>query len=576
MATVIGEFVAKIGADMGGFEKGVDSADKQMGSLASNFAKHRKAIGIGMTAMGGAILGGLGMMVKGAAEFEAGMREVNTMMGLGQEEFQAFSKDVLKLSKDMGINAVESTAALYQAISAGVPKENVLTFMEVASKAAIGGITSTETAVDGLTTVINAFKIPVEDSKKAADIMFATVKAGKTTFEELSASMFNVAPIAAATGIGFDEVSAAIATMTKQGFPTAQATTSIRQAIVALQKPTKEMGEMIRSLGYATGEAMIAELGFGKTLDTLRSATGGSNEMLMKMFGSVEAGGAVLAMTGANAASFTADLDAMRAATDGVGASTAAFNEVELGASRQLEKAKESIKAVAIEIGGTLLPQLTPLIEKVGVVVGKISAWMEKNPELVGTIVKIVAVIGGLLTVLGPLMLILPGLTAALPLLGAAFTLMLGPVGLIIAAIAGLIAIGVLVYKNWDHIKEGAINAWGAILRFVEGAVNGIIDIINSMIRVINKIPFVNIGEIGKVGFAPQKMHGGGVVPGRPGQEVPIIAEAGEVIKPAGAGGGATIVVNVAGSVISERDIGEIVREQLYQIENRNYSLNFT
>ena len=200
MATVIGEFVAKIGADMKGFETGLAKADKQMGGFVKGIAKHRKAIGIGMTAMGGAIIGGLGMATKAAMDFEAGMREVNTMMGLGQEEFEAMSTDVLQLAKSMGINAVDSTKALYQAISAGVPQENVLTFMEIATKAAIGGVTDTETAVDGLTTVLNAFKIPMEDAQKVADIMFTTVKGGKTTFDELASKMFNVAPIAAATG----------------------------------------------------------------------------------------------------------------------------------------------------------------------------------------------------------------------------------------------------------------------------------------------------------------------------------------------------------------------------------------
>ena len=552
MATVIGEFVAKIGADMKGFETGLAKADKQMGGFVKGIAKHRKAIGIGMTAMGGAIIGGLGMATKAAMDFEAGMREVNTMMGLGQEEFEAMSTDVLQLAKSMGINAVDSTKALYQAISAGVPQENVLTFMEIATKAAIGGVTDTETAVDGLTTVLNAFKIPMEDAQKVADIMFTTVKGGKTTFDELASKMFNVAPIAAATGIAFEEVSAAIATMTKQGFPTAQATTAIRQAIVALQKPTKDMAVVIEELGFESGEAMIAELGFGGALEKLRQATNGSNEMLMKMFGSVEAGGAVLALTGMNAEAFSADLLAMQSASDGAGASQAAFNEVERGAARQFEKAKESIKAVAIEIGANLLPQLTPLIEKVGAVVTKVAAWMEANPQLVNTIIKIVAVVGGLMVVLGPLLLMLPGIMAALPIIGAMFAALIGPIGLVIVAIAAITAAGVALYQNWDKI-------WRGIKRVTETVVNYVIGIINNLIDVINNIPFVNIGKIGTVGTP----------------DIALTEYAQGILnQPAGQGGG--VVVNVQGSVISERDLGEVVREQLYETQNRNYTLGFS
>ncbi|GAH13806.1 unnamed protein product, partial [marine sediment metagenome] len=164
-------------------------------------------------------------------------------------------------------------------------------------------------------TVINAFKLPMSDTQKVADIMFTTVKGGKTTFEELSASLFQVAPIAAASGVRFEEVSAALATMTKQGVPTTVATTQLRQAMVALQKPTADMNRVINDLGYESGQTMLEELGLAKTLDTLQRATAGSNEMLMKMFGSVEAGSAVLALTGSNAVTFAADLEAMENAT---------------------------------------------------------------------------------------------------------------------------------------------------------------------------------------------------------------------------------------------------------------------
>ena len=178
MAISIGDALLKIGVDKGNF-------DRDMKGLGASIKKHQKAIGIGMTAVGATILTGLGLSLKAASDFEGAMREVNTMMGLSQEEFTDFSKQVQTLASDLGVDAVESANALYQAISAGIPKENVLEFLEIATKAAIGGVTDTATAVDGLTTVINAFKLPMSDTQKVADIMFTTVKGGKTTFEEL-------------------------------------------------------------------------------------------------------------------------------------------------------------------------------------------------------------------------------------------------------------------------------------------------------------------------------------------------------------------------------------------------------
>ncbi len=462
MAGTLADLTVKIGVDTKGLETGMTKA-------RGIIQQHSKKIGMAMTAMGGVIVGGLGLAVKSAASFESAMREVNSMMSLGKDEFSAFSKQVLELSSDLGIDAVDAANAMYQAISAGIPKENAIEFLTIASKAAIAGVTDTKTAVDGLTTVINAFKIPLSETQKVADIMFTTVKGGKTTFEELSASLFNVAPIAAASGVKFEEVAAALATMTKQGVPTKIATTQLRQAMVTLQKPTKEMEDALRELGFESGQAILEELGLAGALETLRVSTGGSNEMLMKMFGSVEAGQAVLSLTGDNAKTFADDLDKARRATEGAGAATEAFNIINEGAGRQFAQMKAKIEGIVITLGEQLIPILKSVVEKVSGVIEKIVEWIKEHPELTRVVVLVAGAIGGLLLVLGPLLIFLPALTAALPLLGTAFAVLTGPVGLIIAAIAGLIAIGILVWKNWDTIKEKAVEIWEGIVSFFKG-----------------------------------------------------------------------------------------------------------
>jgi len=306
----------------------------------------------------------------------------------------------------------------------------------------------------------------MSDAQKVADIMFTTVKGGKTTFDELSASMFQVAPIAAASGVKFEEVAAALATMTKQGVPTTVATTQLRQAMVALQKPTADMAKVIEDLGYESGQTMLEELGLAKTLATLRDATGGSNEMLMKMFGSVEAGAAVLALTGDNIETFNADLKAME---DASGAATDAFEQMEKSTSRQMAKMMAQLKDIGITIGNALMPALKSIMEIIGPIIKAIGDWATKNPKLIMAILGVIGALGGLLLAAGFLLPMISSFIGLLPLLGGAFTLMLGPVGLIIAGIAALIAIGVLVWKNWDTIKEKAKAIWEGIANFFKG-----------------------------------------------------------------------------------------------------------
>lgn len=612
---------------------GMDKVNTQLDGLQGKVQKMApalKKIGMGMTAAGGAIVAGFGLSMKEAADFETAMREVNTMMGLSDAEFTDFSKQVQALASDLGVDAVDSANALYQAISAGVPKENVLEFLEIATKAAIGGVTDTKTAVDGLTTVINAFKMPMSDAQKVADIMFTTVKGGKTTFDELSASLFQVAPVAAASGVSFEEVAAALATMTKQGVPTSVATTQLRQVMVSLQKPTADMQEVIGNLGYESGQTMLEELGLADTLNLLRDATGGSNEQLMKMFGSVEAGQAVLALTGENAVTFAEDLDTMAGAT---GAATDAFDEMEKSASRQMESLKSAFKDIQISIGNVLLPILKDIVDKIKPIIESIKKWIAENPGLTKTIVLIVGAVGGLLLVLGPILMMLPGIISLLPILGGAFAALMGPVGLIIAAIAALIAIGVLVWKNWDEIKAKAIEiwngikkffvdiwedvtgifetAWNAIVKFFEGipekigkafetvkdwiltpfraAWEGIGEGLNWLIDQINKIKIPEIKVFGKVLFGgwagfniPEislpKFGGGGLITeptllyGLKSQRPYAIAGEAGIEHVSRGVGGETITneFNIAQLIVREEaDVPRIARELLYMQEDK-------
>jgi hypothetical protein len=66
-------------------------------------------------------------------------------------------------------------------------------------------------------------------------------------------------------------------------------------------------------------------------------------------------------------------------------------------------------------------------------------------------------------------------------------------------------------------------------------------------------------------------MHSGGIVPGPRGSDQLVLAQAGEHITPlSGSGGGPTVVINVAGSLVTERDLVELVRKELVKIAKRN------
>ena len=319
--------------------------------------------------------------MRSAAEFDKQMAEVRTLLPNAGKDFANLDQQVQRFSNRTGQAANDVVPALYQALSAGVPPGNVFDFLDVANQAAVGGVTDITTAVDGLTSVVNAFGPEAISAERAADIMFATVRGGKTTFEELSASLFQINPLAAAAGVSFEEVGAAMAALTAQGVPTAQAATQMRGAIQGLTRPTKELSEIFRAAGFESGEAAIRQIGFAEAANIVQEATGGSVSQLTKLVGSIEGVQAILGITGANAETFAGQLEAMENAT---GAAGEAFRTVAESDAYQLEQAMNRLGNASQKLGGVILPELAGAMEIVAGATVLFSDALEGNNQIVG------------------------------------------------------------------------------------------------------------------------------------------------------------------------------------------------
>ena len=234
----------------------------------------------------GASLAGLGFAFKkfydivnegleSLGNFEFGLGQVATLLDESQEqEFMAgFEVQLQDLAVQSGETFDKLTKGLYDLISAGVPASESMELLTLSTQAAQAGATDTATAVDGLTTVVNAFASQGLTATQASDIFFATIRAGKTTFSELSQHIGQVAPLANAMGVSFEEVGASLAGMTVAGINTAEATTALNQSLASLSAADAverfgEFGIQIRDsitgdllgLGDIMGNIMEAEL----------------------------------------------------------------------------------------------------------------------------------------------------------------------------------------------------------------------------------------------------------------------------------------------------------------------------
>jgi TP901 family phage tail tape measure protein len=362
----IGEGVKSVNDESMGLNTTLLGSTALMGGLG---AKGSSAMAMIANPATGAIaaVGAVGVAAFSAAQdftqLERALTEVRTLMpGMTDGEFVAMSDAVRALAVEMNIAATDVVPALYQAISSGVPYENVFTFMEVAAQTAIGGVTTLETAVGGLTTIVNAFQLNAEDASVAADSMFQAMKGGRTTIGELSESLFQVAPIASATGVSFQEVNAALATITAvTATPTRRAANFLKAAFAELAQEGSTANEIFREL---TDKSFVDFMkGGGTVQQAFRIMSDAANEAgipVSNYFGRIEAGQAVLTLTGAGSEKFTSELEAQAEAT---GAAEEAFGTMADTLAFSMDSLKGKFQDLWLELGENVQPLLESIVD---------------------------------------------------------------------------------------------------------------------------------------------------------------------------------------------------------------------
>jgi TP901 family phage tail tape measure protein len=343
--------------------KALQEAENGIGDFAKRaggkFADFGKAAAAGIAVGAGAVAAFAAKGIADFAGFQQQMNEVFTLLpGASQETFDRLTSQTKDFAKEFGVLPDEVIPALYQALSAGVPEGNVFDFLETAQKAAKGGVTDLETAVDGLTSVVNAYGSDVIDASKASDIMFTAVKLGKTNFEELSGSLYNVAPIAASLGVNFESVAAGMANLTAKGTPTSVAATQMKAALSELGKEgTKSQKAFEELTGMGITEFLETEGGFSDIFRIMQQGADDANISLLDMFGSIEAGQAALTLAEDNGNALNATFSQMK---NSAGATDEAFATMNSGINASLDRIKASLSVLFIDVG----EKLAPVVEK--------------------------------------------------------------------------------------------------------------------------------------------------------------------------------------------------------------------
>lgn len=530
-------FIARV--DDGEISDGLDNAVKKVGGKESAF------MGIGKK-LGAALAAGFSLkaVFKFGTEFEQGMANASTLFGDANVSMEELNKNILNISNSSGVAAIDLTDAFTTALSSGIPATDdmseALGFLEKSTKLAKSGFTSLDTVVDVTTTILNSYGKDVSETAKIHEVLQKTQDYGKTTVDQLGSSLANVIPSAAAAGISFEEIGAALSIMTAAGTPTAQATTQLNAAINAFMRPNKEMTEGLQSSvrnlienGELTGEnadmymrltdemkktayamgnvdqstkegkkeydalkktlgdledaqadltgefgmSILQSKGLQGALELLNDGVDGSTNKMAKALGSTEALKASFQITGANADQFRVYLKEMGEESDTV---DAAYQKVTDTVGMKFNKAINEGKNFLISLyNDALKPLVVALFDAV--------TWFRENETILGLLAIVIGTVTALIIAYNIQQtlatanttlwaVVAGGATAVTTALGAAFTFLTSPIALIILAIGAVIAIVWILVENWEAVAEWLKGLWQGIKDFFVGIWNAISD----------------------------------------------------------------------------------------------------
>ena len=344
-----------------GVEQDLKETQRSLGNLSSFIEANPKAAfaGLGLAAVGaGAMI--MGAATKLAAQFQSEMAKVNTVAQLSQTELQALGNDVQAAFRELPVeNTQQLTDALYQVVSSGVAVGDAMDVVKVATKAAVGGFTDAETAVDAITSVMNAYRDSNMTAAHAGDVLAKAVELGKIEMNEIAGSIGNVVGVASVMGVSIEEVTAIAADLSLKGIAAGEGITAIRAAINDILRPTDLFKKEFPELAANFTETRLRGDGLVKFLQDFIRESDGSSEALKRAFNSIE--GYKLAVTAAKdgGQGFADMLVKMQGAA---GAIDGQFEQVNITAAAQYQIIKNNLSSAFTELGNTVLPAVNAVL----------------------------------------------------------------------------------------------------------------------------------------------------------------------------------------------------------------------
>lgn len=332
--------------DTSGFTQGVSSMTVAAGTLIADLVKTASSQLTNLAQSA----------IRNGSVYETSLAKVGTIADLGKLSIQKLGSQITDMSNTMGIAATDIAEATYQAISAGQDTANAVEFAGQAAELATAGFTSTTSAVDILTTALNAYGLSADQATHVSDVLLTTQNLGKTSVDELSSSMGKVIPLAAAYNVSVENLSSGLAVMTANGIATAEATTYTKSMLNELGDTGSSVGKILQQqTGKSFAQLNAEGKSLGDVLQILYDSVGGDSTAFAGLWSSVEAGTGALSLASGGADKFNGVLAQM---VDSAGATDTAYQTMTDTFQHSMESLQTTAENLSIDLFEAMEPGL--------------------------------------------------------------------------------------------------------------------------------------------------------------------------------------------------------------------------
>ena len=332
-----------------------------------------------------------------------------------------------------------------------------------------------DTVSAGLVATINGFQGSFADTAHYADVFANACNNSALDVDSLSESMAIAAPVFSAAGYKVEDAALMMGVMANNGIAANEAATALKTGFARLVSPADDAANMMDKLGISLTDEHGQMKDLALVQQELHDSFATLTEAQQLEAASVIFGKNHMAKWLALINTAPGDVATLSASLEAEGTTTEMATAMMSGFGGSLEKLKSSLDVAVTSLGEALAPVILKVSDAIQGAVDWFNSLDDSQKQNIATIGLVVAAIGPVLMIIGTLISTIGSVVSAVGVVGGALSgVALGPIALVVAAIAGLVAAGIALWQNWDTIKTKASQIFEGIKNTIKTAIDKI------------------------------------------------------------------------------------------------------